>query len=193
MASAASVENDRLALIGHKRCSKCGMVLPFAEFHQHRPSRGGLHPRCRKCRRAGSVGAYMRRLEAESSAERLLAYERKLDARRLSESGARRCSLCRQVKEKKHFRVLSTTKTGKGGVKVQLSPECNDCRTVSARSVRQAENKEMAERGERRCKSCNGVFPLTSGFYRSSHGGYQAHCKTCYNRVSNGRRDNADD
>lgn len=188
-----SQENKRLALIGHKRCSKCGLVLPVTEFHRHKPSRGGLHPRCRRCRRSGFVGAHLRRLQAEGSFEQAARYERKVEARKLAERGERRCALCLQAKDKKHFRVRSTTKNKNGVTRVQLSTECNDCRTANARAARQAENKEMAARGEKRCKGCNGTFSLSTGFYRASHGGYQAYCKHCYNRLTSKANRDADD
>jgi len=171
-------ENERLARIGHKRCSKCGQAKPFSEYH--RWGRGAFYPQCKTCRAPGAIKAQRLRVARLEDPVHKAKMERLAEARDLAATNRRRCRTCDKIKPDDAFKLWGLRPTLSGGVRKMLSTTCMECRGTDVdRVARQRENKALLGGGTKRCKECLKEKPIDE-FYRSSRGGLQARCKQCY-------------
>lgn len=163
-------ENERLALIGHKRCGKCHEAKPVGEFRRH--GHGKWDSRCKKCR--------VREL-MEKQPELARRRQEREQKRRLALAGKRICVKCGETKKLDAFEKYGERKTVDGQTRFNYSSKCRACLGQDEDRVRRAaENRELAKKGERRCKDCQQIKPTSDFYPRSGGGGFQATCKSCW-------------
>lgn len=91
---------------GHKRCSGCDTIRPFADFGRNRARAGGMQHACRDCR-------------ARAERERVPATRRPIPE-------AKRCPTCQTTKAAEAFSLNASRVDG-------LSTQCRSCRRATRR------------------------------------------------------------
>ena len=148
-----------------KACTRCGRVLPLAEFYRDKRSQTGHKSECRHCNAA----------------------DRKR-SRDLHENG-KTCSTCRRLLPRDQFYPRDNSADGLS----YTCKECNRARVKEARDRRkrlkdagiEPEPKPEIPDGYKQCTRCKEILPVDSfGIDRKARDGRTWYCKPCKRQAS---------
>lgn len=141
-----------------KRCCKCGQDFPATKkfFYAHKPSKGGLHPRCKNC------------------------FGKDHKPRPVVQEGYKRCSRC-----KEHFPATLEYFSRCESAHDHLTPYCKPCTSIIGKEkylTRKSLDPTYHTTEYRRCSRCKEEKPCTEEFFHknpTSRYGLNTTCKQC--------------
>jgi hypothetical protein len=171
----------RLLTEGKKKCTVCGEIKTLDHFYKKSVSTQGYQSECKECSKKKRE-KYLNSLTDELKEERRKRYNsRRVEIEKcnrtpereewmilrnkiaeLREQGLKKCTKCNKIKPLSEFRY----RKGRG-----YDSYCNKCKsrldTVRKGGISKEEQKELYEKGLKRCNTCKQVKAL-SEFYPES-------------------------
>lgn len=161
-----------------KKCSKCKLVLPIANFTKCSRSKDGLRPVCRQCHRA-----YMDKQVLKRGGK-----IRKHRDPNLISKGLKLCTKCEQYQDKDCF---SNKSSWCKKCKRDLEANARLLKGMNPRQKTRTQNDELLhEKDLRLCLKCNEIQSILN-FSRSKRGYKElaAWCRNCNNESNRKRQD----
>lgn len=143
-------------------CSGCKLDLPPEMFWVAPSQHDGYSSLCKRCQPRSEFA----RRYASREGEMILAAIR--DCNNLRFDGLRRCVRCLVEKPADNFTR-----------QIHACDECVMTPAGWARTTRMRQQRELERNGERLCKTCGLILPLTSFYARTGGRGWQTECKDC--------------